>query len=126
MTDRFETEWARCSPWIESALVYARGTHSIDDVKAAVIANKAWFWPGERSAAVTEIRTYPQFKEFHIWLVGGELDELVHKMLPVGEAYGRAAGCTRATFAGRPGWGRVCRSIGYEPLWNVCMKEFSA
>ncbi len=119
----FPTEWARCAPWIEKALAYAEGTHDLEDVRQAIETGQAQFWPGERSAVVTEINRFPKLTSLHFWLCGGDLSELINDMRPAIEAFGREVGCTRFTTAGREGWQRVMARHGYRPQWHVCMKD---
>lgn len=123
MSVPFEDEWARCSPWIEAALEYGLGTHTLDDVRRIVGEGHAQFWPGRSGAIVTEIQVYPQGKVLHFWLAGGDFDELVQRLRPAIEAWGRAMGCTRSTITGRPGWLRAMKPHGYAPQWATCMKE---
>lgn len=92
--------------YIEDALVYAGGTHTFEDVRAAVDAGTLHFWPGASSVVVTEIVEYPQKKVLHIFLAGGTLSEL-EQMQPLILDWGREQGCTAATLAGRKGWDRT-------------------
>jgi hypothetical protein len=121
MTDA-EAHWLRCRPWVEAALGYAGGTHVWTDVWAEIAAGECQFWPGERSAMVTHILDFPRSRGLHFWLCGGDLSELLD-MLPQIEAWGHAQGCTKFTTAGRPGWQRVLKAHGYQPVWNVCAKD---
>jgi hypothetical protein len=41
-----QSEWARCAPWIDAALEHARGTQSLQDVKAQIDRGEALLWPG--------------------------------------------------------------------------------
>lgn len=116
-------EWARCRTWIEAALAYCGGTHLIEDVEAQIERGEAQFWPGERSAVVTELVQFPRMSALHFWLCGGDLKELTTEMRPRIEAWGVGQGCTRFSTAGRHGWQRVMKRHGYEPLWNVCVKD---
>ena len=118
-----EQAWARCRPWIEAALEYGRGSHTLDDVWRAVLAGEAHFWPGERCAVVTEFHDFPQLRALHYWLAGGDLDELLVRMRPDIEAWGRDLGCTRFTLAGRPGWRRALAAHGYQSHWQICAKD---
>lgn len=118
----FETEWARCSPWIEAALAHANGTHDLADVKAAIDRGEATFWNGHRSAMVTEIHAYPKFTTFNFWLAGGDLDELRDVLRPLAEQFYAAQGCRYATITGRPGW---ARALGYRTLHHTCAKDLS-
>lgn len=119
----FAEDWARCAPWIEAALVHAHGTHTLDDVKAAILRGEADFWAGRNAAMVTELINHPQLKSFNFWLAGGDLAELRDELRPRAEAFGREHGAKFATIIGRQGW---ARALGYEPLFHVCSKELSA
>lgn len=126
MKEATDAAWERCKPYIEAALHHARGTHTVDDVWAAVQIGDAQFWPGERSAVVTEILHFPRKKALHFWLCGGDLKELVETIRPAIEAWGVEQGCAVATTAGRNGWRRALEGHGYEPAWHVCTKELAA
>jgi hypothetical protein len=120
--DQFE-ELNRCRQWIEDALEYSGGTHSFDDIAAGVLAKKFQLWPNHNSAVVTEIVVYPNTKNLHFFLAGGNLDEL-KMMRPHIEAWGKSIRCTRVTLAGRKGWERTfLKDEGYEPQWFVLSKE---
>lgn len=117
------SELNRCRQWIEDALEYAGGTHSFDDIAAGVLAKKFQLWPNHNSAVVTEIVVYPNTKNLHFFLAGGNLDEL-KMMRPHIEAWGKSIGCTRVTLAGRKGWERTfLKDEGYTPQWFVLSKE---
>ena len=120
--DQF-AELNRCRQWIEDALEYSGGTHSFDDIAAGVLAKKFQLWPNHNSAVVTEIVVYPNTKNLHFFLAGGNLDEL-KMMRPYIEQWGKSIGCTRVTLAGRKGWERTfLKDEGYEPKWFVLSKE---
>jgi len=117
------TELTRCRTWIESALEYAGGTHTFDDIAAGVLSTRYQLWPNHNSAVITEIVVYPQLKDLHYFLAGGNLDEL-KAMRPVIEGWGRSMGCSRVTLAGRKGWERTfLKDEGYKPEWFVLTKE---
>lgn len=103
------TEWKRCTPFIEAALERSPGTDTVDDVRALVESGDALFWPGERSAVITQLT-----RDFHVWLAGGDLVE-IRRMHASAEPYARAAGCARMTVCrARPGWRRALAPLGYE------------
>lgn len=124
MTDP-QAEWARCKPWLEAALEYDGGFHTIGDIERAVERGEAHFWPGERSAVVTQFWDFPRLKALHYWLAGGELEEIVERMQPDINAWGAAHGCTRAIICGRLGWKKPLSAHGYEPLWLGMSKDLS-
>src|SRR3954470_6587026 len=107
MNDCFEAEWRRCRPWLEAALEYDGGFYGIEDIRAEVEAGEAQFWPGERSAVVTQVWPFPKVRALHYWLAGGELSELRDTLQPTIEAWAAGQGCTRAIIAGRRGWLRT-------------------
>ena len=122
MSETVEAAWRRCLPWIEAALDYAGGTHTIEDVEAQIARGEAWFWPGEKSALVTEILEYPQFKAASFWLAGGDLGELLD-MTPSVETWAVTMGCSKIFECGRPGWAKALKPLGYAPLYTVVWKD---
>ena len=117
--------WARCRPWIEAALEKAGGTHGVEDVARLIERGCAHFWPGRRSAAVTEFCDYPRFRACNLWLLGGDLKELA-ALQPKIEAWARAQGCRQLQAGGlaqRRGWERVGAALGFAPRWTVYAKE---
>ena len=124
MMDRI-FELNRCRQWIVDALEYSAGTHTFDDIAAGVMNNRYQLWPGNSSAVVTEVIVYPQLKNLHYFLAGGNLDEL-KQMRPQIESWGKSVGCTRVTLAGRKGWERTfLKDEGYEPQWFILSKELT-
>lgn len=122
----FEAEWERCSPWIQAALDHAGGTHTLADVEALVRSRECRFWAGREAAVVTEIIDYPRFRAIHVWLAGGDLDELLNEMRQKIETWGRdERGCRRMTLTGRAGWERTMKPLGYAPLARTLTKELS-
>jgi hypothetical protein len=103
---RAAAEFARCRPWLEAALEYADGTHTIEDVAEGVERGAFHFWPGKACAAVTQVLEYPRARFLLIFLAGGNMQELVD-MIPSWKSWGAYLGCSKLTLAGRPGWQRV-------------------
>lgn len=91
---------------IEAALEYAGGSHTYEDITKAVAEGRMQFWAGPRSAVVTEVVQYPQYKALQFFLAGGDLKEL-EAMAEGIEEWGRQQGCTRVVFTGRKGWERT-------------------
>jgi hypothetical protein len=117
------SELVRCRKWIEDALEYAGGTHTFADIAEGVLAGRFQLWYNQNSAVVTEIVVYPQLKDLHFFLAGGNLDEL-KQMRPIIEQWGKSVGCSRVSLAGRKGWERTfLKDAGYEPQWFVLAKE---
>jgi hypothetical protein len=119
-----DTAWPRCRGWVEDALVYAGGTHTIEDVREAIEAGRALLLAGRKSAMVCEVQTYPQLRSFHIWLAGGDLAE-IRSSQPQLEEYARRLGCSRISIAGRRGWVRAIDDLGYREKFTTVVKEIS-
>lgn len=117
------TQWERCRPWIEAALPYCYGTHTIADVESQIADGRLQFWPGERCAVVTEIADYPRLRALNFFLAGGDLHELVESMEPAIVAWAKTLGCTRVAQTGRRGWGRVLAPLGYRTTLSMMMKD---
>lgn len=115
------SEWDRCRPWIEAALAESAGTHDMADVVSGLVEGEYQFWPGERSACVTEIVEYPRRKALIFWLAGGDLEDMMTNIEPVARAWGEEHGCN--LFLGnavdRPGWARALSKYGYAAGWRV-------
>jgi hypothetical protein len=114
-------DWLRCSPWIAAALEASGGTHHLSDVVEGIATGQFQFWPGERSACVTEIIDYPRKRALCFWLAGGDLIDLMRNVEPIARKWAEDRGCT--LFYGnaveRPGWERALSKYGYAPGWRV-------
>ena len=97
------TLWPVCYPRLEKAIEMMHGLHDGGTVLNMILEGKADLWPGERSAIVTQIVTYPLGKCLHFWLAGGSLDEL-KRMEPEIVAWGKRQGCIADSISGRRGW----------------------
>jgi GNAT superfamily N-acetyltransferase len=121
-----QAAWIRCRPYVEAALARAGGTHCIEDVARLIGEGRAHFWPGRRCAVVTEFYDYPRLRACNLWLIGGDLRELL-AMRPAIETWARAQGCTRILGGGpRRGWERVLGSLGYRPGWIIYCKDLTS
>lgn len=103
---------------IEAALEYSGGTHTFEDVEASILSGRMQIWPGKKSVAVTELIEYARKKVLHIFLAGGDMEELID-MIDSATAWGRTQGCTSLTMSGRKGWERVLGKHGFQPVMIV-------
>jgi hypothetical protein len=120
--DERRLHFDRCWPWLEAALKVAGNTHGKEDLWAGIERGEYAFWPGHRSAIVTEFYTSPRAKVVNFWLCGGDLKELL-VMWPHIEAWAKDNGCVAAIGAGRAAWGRVMRRFGYRPVHTTFERE---
>lgn len=115
----------RLSPQIDAALRRSGGTHTLRDVKDAIITKKAQLWWGKESAIVTEIEQTPRKKILRFWLAGGNLDE-IEKMYELISLWGKDLGCERAIIVGRKGWERTfLKREGWRATHTVFEKELT-
>lgn len=108
---------------IQKALNLGGDVYTIADVEQMIAEGKAQVWPGEDSVIVTEVIDYPRARHLHLFLAGGNLEEL-EAMLPEILDWGREQGCNRATLSGRRGWERsFLRDQGWRPNLVIMEKE---
>ena len=118
-----EEEFERLRHHVAAALEYSGGTHKVEDIAEGIRRGQFQLWPGKNSVVVTEIIVYPQLKDLHFFLAGGDLDEL-RLMRPIIESWGKEIGCSRVSLAGRKGWERTfLKGEGYEPKWFILCKD---
>tara|TARA_Y100001937_G_scaffold69627_1_gene94962 strand:- start:166 stop:525 length:360 start_codon:yes stop_codon:yes gene_type:complete len=113
-------EWDRCSAWLEAALYYSNGTHTIDDVLETVQRGDAQFWHYPDAAVVTEIMDYPQKRVLRYWLAGGNLKTLL-KVEPSIRHWSQLWGCVGIEIIGRKGWHRVLK--GFKQTGIILAKD---
>ena len=107
---------------IEAAMEYGQNSHTFDDITAMVLHGQLRLWSLPNSVMLTEIITYPRYKVYHIFLGGGDLQEIL-AMHPQIEQAAREAGCVRLSVTGRHGWAKALKPHGWEPVHMTCTKE---
>lgn len=100
---------------IEAALAQGGDTHTFEDVRDMILDGRLQLWHGPRGCAVTEIVTYPRKKALHVFLAGGDMDQIID-MLDSAVTWGKAQGCSVMTISGRMGWQRVLAKHGFSPV----------
>jgi len=113
-------EWDRCSAWLEAALYYSNGTHTIDDVLEIVQRGDAQFWHYPDAAVVTELMDYPQKRVLRYWLAGGNLKTLLKAESSI-RYWSQLWGCVGIEIIGRKGWHRVLK--GFKQTGIILAKD---
>lgn len=91
-----------------------------------VLSGDVLFLSTQDAAIVAEVRTYPSgAQDVHGLVAAGAMDEIVERLIPEAEAWGRAQGCAGAIIESREGWARALRRYGYEPFQTAVRKEFA-
>jgi len=90
---------------LEPALEYDN-TYNIQDVADCISDGSMQLWPTNNSAVVTQVQNFPRMKVLHIFLAGGNLDEL-ETLTPHIQKFAEDMGCRKITLTGRKGWSRT-------------------
>lgn len=122
MEDIMMLELDRCRQWIENALMYSGGTHEFIDIVNGVLSGTMQLWAGEHGCAVTEITVYPRKKILHVFLAGGDMEQILDFQESAAE-FARINKCDSMTIAGRRGWTRVLDKHDWEESFCVMSKE---
>ena len=90
---------------LEPALEYDN-TYNIEDVANCISDGSMQLWPNNNSAVVTQVQNFPRMKVLHIFLAGGNLEEL-ETLTPHIQKFAEDMGCRKITLTGRKGWSRT-------------------
>jgi len=114
----------RLRPQIEAALEYADGTHNFDDVVVMVMQGKLRMWAMPNSVMLTEIVDFPRERHYHMFLGGGDLEEIL-AMHPQVEKAALDAGCVKLSVTGRRGWVKALLPHGWEEKHTTVHKTLN-
>lgn len=105
-------EMLRVRPFLQPALDHGGNTHDYVHIVNGVLSGNLHLWPAENSALVTEFHNFPNKRYLHVFLAGGDLEEirLLDKDL---EAFAKQCGCAGISLNGRPGWVKALTDLGY-------------
>ena len=115
-------ELERCKKWIEDALEYSGGTHEFKDIVDGVLSGQMHLWAGENCCTVTLFTVYPTGKFLHVFLAGGDLDEILEIEKSMSE-FAKQSDCDALTLSGRVGWKKVLRDLGWNEQFLTLKKE---
>lgn len=111
--DLIRAEFDRTWPWLEPALVHGGSLHTRDSLLDRLLTGASVLWPTARACGVLNLLEYPRAKVCEIWLVGGDLSDIMAQDDALVD-WARINGCTRMTMNGRAGWERVLKINGWE------------
>jgi hypothetical protein len=112
-------EWSRCRGWLAAALATDSGNRSMSDLAEGYRSGRYTLFPGARSAMLAEVVTAEGEAHAHLYLAGGELDEIREVLRPRFEAWGQRLGCVTAIITGRKGWARAFAPNGYRLVEEI-------
>lgn len=95
----------------------------IEAIDAMLDEGRAQFWATEKSALVTFITEYPGGAVVIEVLAGcGSMADLIKRVRPKVETWGREKGCTHIQIKGRTGWKRALKQHGFNHLQDILVK----
>lgn len=89
------------------------GTHAWGDLVARFHDGRSQVFWNDHGAWVTDIIVYPRKRVLHVWIVAGELPEVMKVQTQV-EAFARLEKCDYITAVARFGWKHVARQHGWQ------------
>lgn len=107
---------------LENALEYADGSHTFDDLVNMVMMGKLHLWSKSNSIILAEVLDYPQEKHYHMFVGGGDLDEILAMHEEI-ESAARQLGCTKLSVCGRRGWVRGLAGHGWKEQFTTVTKR---
>jgi hypothetical protein len=115
-------ELMRCRRWIEDALAFGGNTHTFADISREVLNGNMHLWPGDNGCAVTEITVYPTRKSLHVFLAGGDMNQILD-FEESAATWGKLSGCSTMTVAGRTGWKKILGPRGWREHFIVLERD---
>ena len=111
-------DWEIAKALLQTALDRSKGGQTIDDVKQALLDNKAQLWTADNTAVVTENYTGKHGLDCNVWLYAGNLKAMAD-LDKSAAAYAAHLGMNRMTVSdARKGWARVLEKLGYKSQEN--------
>lgn len=119
-SDNPRQDWAVAEPHIAAALADLDQGFTTDDVLEMILDKDVHLIVGEKSAMCVEGLQTPGMRILHIWLAGGDLDELREGEKKFSGEW-KKVGFNRISITGRSGWKRVLS--GYKQTAILLSKE---
>jgi hypothetical protein len=95
----------------------------IEAIDTMLREGRAQFWGTDKSALITLVTSYPGGAVVIEVLAGtGSMADLIKRVRPKVEAWGRQYGCTHIQIKGRPGWARTLKPHGFRHFQDILMK----
>lgn len=107
---------------IRRALLYGGNTQTYDEVCAKVISGDLEVFELNRSIIITETTRHSTFSVFHIFIAGGDLEEILASQdMLISEA--KLRGCKYLSMSGRKGWERPLTAQGWNHKLSIMHME---
>lgn len=107
---------------IQKALCYDSSNTTFDDVVLGVLKGELDVYELPNSVIIAHDRSTRKFPTYHLFLCAGELDELLaQEDMMIREA--KLRGAKRLTLAGRRGWEKPLKKMGWEHVSSTFKKD---
>ncbi len=109
---------------IEAALEYSgqTPTHTFMNIVEGIESGRFRAWCGKDAIAICEPMTYPLKRGVHIFLAGGNLEELIEIQDEIA-VWAKAAGADHLSLCGRKGWERALKDHGWGRPMTALTRE---
>ena len=119
-SDNPKRDWKKVEPYIVAAAQRLKQGFSGSDILEMILEKDVHLIVGEKSAMVVEGIQTPRLRILHIWVAGGDLNELTAAEKQFSSEW-KKIGFDRISITGRSGWKRVLPS--YEETAILLSKE---
>lgn len=120
---KLRIELHRCRPWIEAALNNSARSHTFDNVVELVLKGDAHLWSSANGCMVTLFVEYPLSRTCHIWLLGGDFEQVYTDHAEALDKWAKENRCDQIVVNGRKGWERKLKDRGYDFKAVILIKE---
>ena len=118
-----DKELDRCRVWIEAALEHSARSHTFENVKELVMNEAAHLWSSPTGCMVTLFVEYPLSRTLHIWLLGGDFEQVYTDHAETLDKWAKDNQCDQIVVNGRKGWERRLKNRGYDFKAVILIKE---
>jgi hypothetical protein len=119
----YASEYPRVRGWLIEALSHSTNPDERGMLEGFLDGSYS-LWTGQNSAAVTQIMRWDNRRVCILYLVGGDLTEILGEGQEVIATWAKANGCEAFVLFGRKGWERVLAPHGFTFSSIVMFKEF--
>lgn len=109
-------------PNIERALTHSLHSYSFNDIAIRTLQQELQFWDFGDCYCFTEIMVFPQYKNLHFMVAGGNMESMF-KHRDAFMELAKANGCKHLSCSGRPGWARALKSQGWKHMLTTMYME---
>jgi hypothetical protein len=98
--------------------------YTIEHLDDLIYSRRAQFFHCPEAAIVTEVKVYPTGANvIHGLVAAGELSEIIDRLIPGAEDWGREHGCVMAIIESREGWSKALKAHGWAPFQTAIVKD---